>query len=98
MFPRIRERMQGTRPTASGGEQQMVAIARTLAGNVRLLLLDEPFEGLSPALVEELFAAIDALRREISILIIDHHLDLVLALAERAFVLDRGQVSHEGPT
>ncbi len=98
MFPRIRERMQVNADRLSGGEQQMVAIARTLSGNVRLLLLDEPFEGLSPALVDELFEAIDALRREISILIVDHHLDLVLALAERAVVLDRGQVSHEGPT
>ena len=98
VFPRIRERMQVNADRLSGGEQQMVAIARTLSGNVRLLLLDEPFEGLSPALVDELFEAIDALRREISILIVDHHLDLVLALAERAVVLDRGQVSHEGPT
>jgi branched-chain amino acid transport system ATP-binding protein len=98
VFPRIRERMQVKADRLSGGEQQMVAIARTLSGNVRLLLLDEPFEGLSPALVDELFGAIEALRREISILIIDHHLDLVLALAERAVVLDRGQVSHEGPT
>ncbi len=98
VFPRIRERLQVKADRLSGGEQQMVAIARALSGNVRLLLLDEPFEGLSPALVDELFGAIEALRREISILIVDHHLDLVLALAERAVVLDRGQVSHEGPT
>ena len=98
VFPRIRERMQVKADRLSGGEQQMVAIARALSGNVRLLLLDEPFEGLSPALVDELFGAIEELGREISILIIDHHLDLVLALAERAVVLDRGHVSHEGPT
>jgi len=98
VFPRVRDRMQIKADRLSGGEQQMVAIARALSGNVRLLLLDEPFEGLSPALVDELFKAIEALRREISILIIDHHLDLVLALAERAVVLDRGCVSHEGPT
>jgi branched-chain amino acid transport system ATP-binding protein len=97
-FPRLRERMQVNADRLSGGEQQMVAIARTLSGNVRLLLLDEPFEGLSPALVGELFGAIEALHREIAIVIIDHHLDLVLALAQRAVVLDRGQVSHEGPT
>ncbi|MBA3775438.1 MAG: ATP-binding cassette domain-containing protein [Betaproteobacteria bacterium] len=98
VFPRIRERMHVKADRLSGGEQQMVAIARALSGNVRLLLLDEPFEGLSPALVDELFGAIEELRREISILIIDHHLDLVLALAERAVVLDRGHVSHQGPT
>ena len=98
VFPRIRERMQVKADRLSGGEQQMVAIARALVGNVRLLLLDEPFEGLSPALVDEVFAAIERLRRDIAILIVEHHLDLVLALADRAVVLDRGRVSHEGPS
>ena len=98
IFPRLRDRMQVKADRLSGGEQQMVAIARALSGNVRLLLLDEPFEGLSPAMVDEVFAAIERLRRQISILIIEHHLDLVLALADRAVVLDRGHVSHEGPS
>jgi ABC-type branched-subunit amino acid transport system ATPase component len=75
----------------------MVAIARALSGNVRLLLLDEPFEGLAPAVVEEVFRSLDQLRREIAILIIEHDLDLVLALADSAYVLDRGRVSHSGP-
>jgi ABC-type branched-subunit amino acid transport system ATPase component/ABC-type branched-subunit amino acid transport system permease subunit len=97
IFPRLRDRMQVKADRLSGGEQQMVAIARALSGNVRLLLLDEPFEGLSPTMVDEVFAAIERLRRQISILIIEHHLDLVLALADRAVVLDRGHVSHEGP-
>jgi ABC-type branched-subunit amino acid transport system ATPase component len=87
-FPRIRDKL-GTRADAlSGGEQQMVAIARALSGNVKLLMLDEPFEGLAPAVVEEVFKSLDQLRRD---------LDLVLALADRAYVLDRGRVSHEGP-
>ena len=97
IFPRLRDRMQVKADRLSGGEQQMVAIARALSGRVRLLLLDEPFEGLSPAMVDEVFAAIERLRRQISIVIIEHHLDLVLALADRAVVLDRGRVSHEGP-
>jgi ABC-type branched-subunit amino acid transport system ATPase component/ABC-type branched-subunit amino acid transport system permease subunit len=98
IFPRLRDRMQVKADRLSGGEQQMVAIARALSGSVRLLLLDEPFEGLSPAMVDEVFAAIEQLRRQISIVIIEHHLDLVLALADRAVVLDRGHVSHEGPS
>jgi ABC-type branched-subunit amino acid transport system ATPase component len=98
IFPRLRDRMQVVADRLSGGEQQMVAIARALSGSVRLLLLDEPFEGLSPAMVDEVFAAIEQLRRQISIVIIEHHLVLVLALADRAVVLDRGHVTHEGPS
>ena len=96
-FPRIRDKLETNADLLSGGEQQMVAIARALSGNVRLLLLDEPFEGLAPAVVEEVFKSLDQLRGEIAILIIEHDLDLVLALADRAYVLDRGQVSHSGP-
>jgi ABC-type branched-subunit amino acid transport system ATPase component/ABC-type branched-subunit amino acid transport system permease subunit len=96
-FPRVRERLASKADVLSGGERQMVAIARALAGNVKLLLLDEPFEGLAPAVTEEIFKTLDALRREVPILIIEHDLDLVLALADRAYVLDRGQITHEGP-
>jgi ABC-type branched-subunit amino acid transport system ATPase component len=96
-FPRVREKLHTKADQLSGGEQQMVAIARALSGNVKLLLLDEPFEGLAPAMVEEVFRTIENLRQQVSILIIEHHLDLVLALADRAYVLDRGYVSHEGP-
>jgi ABC-type branched-subunit amino acid transport system ATPase component len=68
-FPRIRDKL-GTRADAlSGGEQQMVAIARALSGNVKLLMLDEPFEGLAPAVVEEVFKSLDQLRREIAFII-----------------------------
>ncbi len=96
-FPRVREKLNTKADLLSGGEQQMVAIARALSGNVRLLLLDEPFEGLAPAVVEEVFKSLDQLRHEIAILIIEHDLDLVLALADHAYVLDRGRVSHSGP-
>ena len=96
-FPRLRERMNVAADYLSGGEQQMVAVARTLCGNVRLLLLDEPFEGLAPAIVEELFRVFDRLRGQASIVIVEHNLDLVLALADRVFALDRGAVFHQGP-
>jgi branched-chain amino acid transport system ATP-binding protein/branched-chain amino acid transport system permease protein len=81
----------------SGGKQQMVAVARVLSGNIKLLLLDEPFEGLAPAVVLELFRVFDALRRRVSIIIVGHNLDLVLALADRVFALERGTVIHQGP-
>ena len=81
----------------SGGEQQMLAVARALSGNVKLLLLDEPFEGLAPNIVLELFKVFDRLRGQASILIVEHNLDLVLALADRVFALERGAVIHQGP-
>jgi len=96
-FPRVRERLDEKAETLSGGEQQMVAIARALSGRVKLLLLDEPFEGLAPAVTETIFAALDRLRGEVPILIVEHDLDLVLALADRIYVLDRGRISYAGP-
>jgi ABC-type branched-subunit amino acid transport system ATPase component/ABC-type branched-subunit amino acid transport system permease subunit len=96
-FPRIRDRLHVAADYLSGGEQQMVAVARTLSGNVKLLLLDEPFEGLAPSVVLELFGVFDKLREHVSIIIVEHNLDLVLALADRAFALERGAVFHQGP-
>ena len=95
-FPRLAQRWHTPADYLSGGEQQMVAVARALAGDVRLLLLDEPFEGLSPAVTEELFEAFDKLRHEIALLIVDHHLDLALALSDRTVVLERGSVTWTG--
>jgi ABC-type branched-subunit amino acid transport system ATPase component len=95
-FPRLRERWRTPAEVLSGGEQQMVAVARALSGDVRILLLDEPFEGLSPAVTEELFEAFDQLRSEIAIVIVDHHLDLALALSDRTVVLERGSVTWRG--
>jgi ABC-type branched-subunit amino acid transport system ATPase component/ABC-type branched-subunit amino acid transport system permease subunit len=96
-FPRLKDRMHVAADYLSGGEQQMVAVARALSGNVKLLLLDEPFEGLAPAVVLELFEAFNRLRKDLSIVIVEHNLDLVLALADRVFVLERGTVLHQGP-
>jgi branched-chain amino acid transport system ATP-binding protein len=96
VFPRLKERYNVDASLLSGGEQQMVAIARALVGHVEVLLLDEPFEGLSPAMIEEVFNAILTLKTRLTILIVDHNLDLALALSDTALVLDRGKVSHRG--
>jgi branched-chain amino acid transport system ATP-binding protein len=96
-FPRLKARMDVAADYLSGGEQQMVAVARAMSGNVKLLLLDEPFEGLAPAVVLELFRVFDRLRRHTSIVIVEHNLDLVLALADRVFALERGAIFHQGP-
>jgi ABC-type branched-subunit amino acid transport system ATPase component len=97
-FPRIGERLRTPADYLSGGEQQMVAVARALSGNVRVLLLDEPFEGLAPTIIEQLFESFDRLRYEVSIVIVDHHLDLALALSDRTVALERGRVIHTGPS
>jgi ABC-type branched-subunit amino acid transport system ATPase component/ABC-type branched-subunit amino acid transport system permease subunit len=96
-FPQIQTKLSTRADQLSGGEQQMVAIARALVGNVQILLLDEPFEGLSPAMAQEVYRSLEQLRQDIAILIVEHHLDTVLSLADRAVVLDRGRVSHVGP-
>jgi branched-chain amino acid transport system ATP-binding protein len=95
-FPRIKERLHQPADYLSGGEQQMVAVARALSGDVRVLLLDEPFEGLAPAVIEQLFESFDKLRHEIAIIIVDHHLDLSLALSDRTVALERGAVQWTG--
>ena len=97
-FPRIGERLHSPADYLSGGEQQMVAVARALSGDVRVLLLDEPFEGLAPAIVESLFESFDRLRRDVSIVIVEHNLDLALALSDRTVALERGRVVHTGPS
>ncbi|MDF3854488.1 ATP-binding cassette domain-containing protein [Paracoccus sp. P2] len=94
-FPRLRERLDTPADSMSGGEQQMAAVARALSGDIRVLLLDEPFEGLAPAVVEQLFRTFDKLRDRLSIVIVDHNLDLALALSDRTIVLERGRVLHE---
>jgi ABC-type branched-subunit amino acid transport system ATPase component/ABC-type branched-subunit amino acid transport system permease subunit len=97
-FPRIKQRLDSPADYLSGGEQQMVAVARALSGDVRVLLLDEPFEGLAPTVVEQLFETFDRLRKEIAIVIVDHNLDLALALSDSTVALERGRVIHQGPS
>jgi ABC-type branched-subunit amino acid transport system ATPase component/ABC-type branched-subunit amino acid transport system permease subunit len=95
-FPRLKERRHVAADYLSGGEQQMLAIARALSGKVKLLLLDEPFEGLAPNVVLELFKVFDDLRGQVSLLIVEHNLDLVLALADRVFAIEQGAMFHQG--
>jgi branched-chain amino acid transport system ATP-binding protein len=97
IFPRLKDRRHVAADYLSGGEQQMAAVARALSGNVKLLLLDEPFEGLAPTVVQELFQVFDRLRSDVAIVIVEHNLDLVLALADRVFAMERGAVFHSGP-
>lgn len=96
IFPRLGERLGQRAGTLSGGERKMLAIARALLGNPTLLILDEPTEGLWPAVVEEIAERLQALGQSHSILIVEQHLQMVLRLSQRAYVLERGHVVLEG--
>ena len=98
MFPRLAERKANLGIQLSGGEQQMLAVGRALVINPRLLLLDEPLEGLAPNIVEELLRAIRRITREegLSAIIVEQHPQAILAISDRAVVLDRGTVVHCG--
>jgi branched-chain amino acid transport system ATP-binding protein len=96
-FPRLAQRRRQMGITLSGGEQQMLAIARVLAGAPRLLLIDEPTEGLAPMVVEEIFALIAELRADgIPILLVEQNVMRALAVCDRFFAFERGAVVFEG--
>jgi branched-chain amino acid transport system ATP-binding protein len=96
-FPRLGERLTQTAGTLSGGEQQMLAIGRALMSEPKLLILDEPSLGLSPLLVEEMFALIGRLNRDgLAILLVEQNVVQSLAIAHRAYVLENGRITLSG--
>jgi branched-chain amino acid transport system ATP-binding protein len=99
MFPRLKERRSSRGTALSGGEQQMLAIARALVRDPKIILLDEPFEGLAPVIVQDLMRAC----RELAgagqtIVLVEQNIAATLALASRAYIINNGHVVHEGPT
>jgi branched-chain amino acid transport system ATP-binding protein len=97
VFPRLAERQRQSAGTLSGGEQQMLAIGRGLMGEPRLLILDEPSLGLSPLLVEEMFALIRRLNDDgLAVLLVEQNVGESLAVADRAYVLENGAVRFHG--
>jgi len=97
LFPRLRERQAQAGGTLSGGEQQMLAIGRALLTNGRLLLLDEPSEGLAPIVVREIGHVVRSLKGQgLSILLVEQNYHLALSVADRVYVMSKGQIVYEG--
>ena len=98
LFPRLHERRANKGRQLSGGEQEMLAIARALLLNPRLLMLDEPSQGLAPLIVKQVFEVIVAARKEgISVLLVEQNVRAAVEVADRAYVLDNGSIAFEGP-
>jgi branched-chain amino acid transport system ATP-binding protein len=97
LFPRLAERRASRGRQLSGGEQEMLAIARALLLNPRLLMLDEPSQGLAPLVVRQVFEVVSAMRREgMSVLLVEQNVRAAVEIADRAYVLDDGRVAYEG--
>jgi branched-chain amino acid transport system ATP-binding protein len=97
LFPRLRERKDNKGRQLSGGEQEMLSIARALLLNPRILILDEPSQGLAPLIVRQVFDVVVAARREgISVLLVEQNVRAAVGIADRAYVLDNGHIAYEG--
>ncbi len=96
IFPRLAERLDQVAVTMSGGEQQMLAIARAMVSCPKLLMLDEPSEGIMPVLVDEMMALFAAMRRQgTTILLVEQNVELALGIADRVYIMDGGQIVYE---
>lgn len=100
LFPVLKDRLRQKGGTLSGGEQQMLAVARGLVAEPRLMLLDEPSEGLQPSLLQGLVPTLKNINKElgVAILLVEQNLDVVFALADRGYIMEKGQIVSEGGT
>jgi branched-chain amino acid transport system ATP-binding protein len=98
IFPKLGQRLSQPAATLSGGERKMLAIGRALLAKPKLLLLDEPTEGVWIGVIDEMAERLKELVKELSIVLVEQHLELALRLASHAYVLDRGRVALEGPS